>query len=189
MPDTTNIMRVIPFNVTKAVFATLMVASAMLAVLLATQQPAQAHGTGLPYHASGGPTCCTSGGQLYILAKVPNQMYSWAGTTRLETVFWSPDLQYWDGSSWRPYDTSKPWYRAETNVYGLRDTVNDNYDSYWTNTANEFPVLKGNGPVFGPLPRGWSFRVKEYYNWSYSGYTHVMYPYFTNTGQSYCRLI
>ncbi len=161
-------------------FAVVALAAALLAATLAPQ-PAEAHGTGIPYHQSGGASCWYgSNGYLNVQSKVPAQMRSWYGG--MENVRWSPDLYRWNGTSWQLYDQSKPWMQAAANGNGL---VRQQDGTYWTNLQTGFPYLQGNGPVFSNLPRG-SYAVKEYYYWLSSGHKHTQWSTFNNTSSTSC---
>jgi hypothetical protein len=165
----------------KAIFAVFVVATALLTALLTSQQPAQADGTGIPYHKSGGAHCGVYNGRLYVQAKVPAQMYSWYGG--MENVRWSPDLYWWNGSSWQLANGSQPWFQAAANGNGIQPQWDG---TYWTNLSTGYSFQQGNGPVFWNLPNGYYFRVKEWYYWPSSGRYHAQWSYFTNTNNANC---
>jgi hypothetical protein len=158
-----------------ALLAVVAVVATMLTTLVVSQ-PAEAHGSNLPYHASGGAACFDYN---KIWTKVPTQMRSWNGTTQMENVYWKPRIERYNPNtgSWYTYSEG-PWLQAAANGYGLR--------SLWSRMDNGQIYQGGNGPVFSNLHSGY-YRVWERYYWGQSGVGHWQLAYI-NGSSTQCRV-
>jgi hypothetical protein len=140
-------------------------------LVLSSAQPAQA--ALFTYQPQG--FACRAGGQLQAF---PPKMTSVSGG--LETVWWSPDLYRWNGTTWAPYDTSKPWYWAVANGNGV---VNQQYTlgGTWFQ-PNNFSLISA---TFNNLPAGY-YRVLDYYAWSNGARASAWSPFLGSGGGYHC---
>jgi hypothetical protein len=140
-------------------------------LVLSSAQPAQAAAT----YRSNGFGCGNWGAGRQVNA-YPPQMTSVSGA--LEMVYWSPDLYRWNGTTWAPYDTSKPWYYAAATSNGVV-TQQLRFGAWFQ--PNDTPL---NFAIFRPLHSGY-YAVVDYYRWS-NGASTSAWSYVRSTNSGSC---
>lgn len=104
----------------------------------------------------------------------PPTMTSISGAS--EYVYWQPDLYIWNGSSWQLYYYG-PWYHAKATSYGVSVGLMGFKWFAYDNNA----ILQ---QKWGNLPAGYSYAVKNYYQWQNGTQASSWSSY--STGASYC---
>lgn len=140
-------------GLTRSLVTVVLATAVLLTLLPLLAKPAAAAG----YATSGGFGCDT---QMRRVLAFPPQMTSTAG--QAQVVYFSPDLYRWNGSSWRLYDGSRPWYWGVANGYGVQ--YNANLHGNWFVQTNALRFVP-----FAGLPSGY-YRVADYYRWGATGY-------------------
>jgi hypothetical protein len=158
----------------RSLVATLIMAAlACTLLVLPSAAPAQAATLGLA--SSHGFDCVILSGAGRQVRAYPPTMTSISGYT--ETVYWSPDLYRWNGSSWVLYDGSMPWLNASADANGTHYQSGRYGTWFWPNGN---PI---NFAAYNYLPAG-SYAVKEYFMWSNGSQTSAWSYYWG--GGSYC---
>jgi hypothetical protein len=169
----------------KAIYMALTAAviAVSIAMLLGFTEPAKAdQWDRYPLHTSGGARVYSDG---TIHALLPTMIAPWYGG--LENVRWSVDLYKWNGYNWVLVDSSKPWYQAGVNRYGLIPANGQTGGTPWTNMSNGYPTTNNNSPRWRGLSPGY-YAVKEYYWWLAPNVVHTQWSHFNNTNYQYCRI-
>jgi hypothetical protein len=127
-----------------------------------------------------GPVACNSGART-VTAYPNNLLTSWYGGR--ETVYFSPDLYKWNGSSWAIYDPTAPWLQAVANGNGVLPWhLGGTY--YWVDSRTN-QILEH--WTFSVAPG--SYKVVDYYNWASTGQTlGVLATMYNRSPASYCTI-
>jgi hypothetical protein len=154
------------YRVRGLIASLIMAALACTLLVLPSAAPAQAATLGTAYPR--GFDCVVLAGAGRQVRAYPPTMTSITGYT--ETVYWSPDLYRWNGSSWALYDNSKPWFNASADLNGTHYQWTRGSTWFWPNGN---PV---NYAAYNNLPAG-SYAVKDYYMWSNGWQSSAWSPY------------
>ena len=129
-----------------------------------------------------GPVNCGFHGFNTITAYPSNDVTSWFGGR--ETVYFSPNLQRWNGSAWVDYDTSEPWLHATTSSARVLP-MNLGGVYYWENARGHIQEYF----TFTPLHVG-AYRVVDFYYWPSSDrQLSVVASTYYNGNENNCRIV
>ena len=129
-----------------------------------------------------GPVSCNSGTRT-VTAYPNNRLTSWYGGR--ETVYFSPDLWKWNGSSWARYPSTAPWLRAVADITGVLPWHTWEGETHNWVDSRTGQILEH--WVFN-VPPG-SYKIVDYYNWATTGQTlGVLATMYNGSAGTYCTI-